>query len=824
MALCQLLGVYEQVAHGTQRKVMRSKCLKICPKPTLPRSQQNGAALRYEEPEQSRCQSHRRGEERRAEASFASSAASSRALHLSGGNADRLGGGKSLPETDSPAPNEVDLRTFYEAFPYPPEERNLDHFADGSQVVEGSPRHWFPLYFPDRPYTEDIDVLVAGCGTCQAARLSVLNPHTRITAIDISRVALEKTQQLKRQYNLKLLDLVELPVEEVSRLGRDFDLIYCTGVLHHLADPVEGLRALRSTLKPDGRLDLMLYGRHGRATTLVIQELMRRLSIRATGEGAAKALRWSRALPPDHPFWNATVPIKDLESHEGIADLLLNPRERSYSVDDIYNLLRQADLRLQRFFYQAYYSPRCALPTDSPLLAQLEKLPPEDQYAVIELFRSSIRKHQFVACRDDRPESAYRPEFSGSEFVRYVPVFTPGIKIVKEDYPNGGKGKIHYPLHKIGNPSFVLDASQLALLEAVNGRRSVASIVGKVAGKKNAKSREERAGRFFQTMWERDFLLFYMPPEDNIATAGSPKPQEVRPQGAIESPAGPSKRRISADGSRILYESCPLCAEEEIKLFREADCTTHPHYREGLPRTIRWVQCAGCEHIFTEGYFTEEVQGQVLEIAHAHQMPAPGKELETARHVAARIVSSLGSVRGRLGGRWLDVGFGNGALLATAAEFGHDAMGIDVRPAVVTAMRSLGYPARCVEFTDFHDEEGFDVISMADVLEHMPFPRQALRHADELLKPGGAVFISMPNMDCLIWKLMDRHESNPYWAELEHCHNFTRERLYRLLREVRFDPCHYAVNARYLAGMEVIARKPGEAVSPPATAVVRPPA
>ena len=731
---------------------------------------------------------------------------------------------KQLPETDSLASNEVDLREFYEAFPYPPEERNLDHFADGSQVVEGSPRHWFHLYFPDRVHTEDIDVLVAGCGTCQAARFSVLNPRTRITAIDISRVALEKTQELKRQYNLKLLDLVELPVEEVSRLGRDFDLIYCTGVLHHLADPVEGLGALRSTLKPDGRMDLMLYGRHGRATTLVIQELMRRLSIRATGEGAAKALRWSRAFPPDHPFWNATVPIKDLESHEGIADLLLNPRERSYSVGDIYNLLRQADLRLQRFFYQAYYSPRCALPADSPLLAQLEKLPPEDQYAVIELFRSSIRKHQFVACRDDRPESAYRPEFSGSEFSRYVPVFTPGIKIVKEDYPNGGKGKIHYPLHEIGNPSFVLDASRLALLEAVNGHRSVASIVRKVAGKEDAKSREERAGRFFQTMWENDFLLFHMPPEDNIATTGSPKPREVRPKRAIESPAGPSKRRISADGSRILYESCPLCSEEEIKLFREADCTTHPHYREGLPRTIRWVQCAGCEHIFTEGYFTEEVQGQVLETAHAHQMPTAGKELETARHVAARVVGSLGSVRGRVGGRWLDVGFGNGALLATAAEFGHDAMGIDVRPAVVTAMRSLGYPARCVEFTDFHDAEGFDVISMADVLEHMPFPRQALRHAEKLLKAGGAIFVSMPNMDCLIWKLMDRHESNPYWAELEHCHNFTRERLYALLQQVGFDPCHYAVNARYLAGMEVIARKPGEAVSPPATAVVRPPA
>ena len=731
-----------------------------------------------------------------------------------------------MPETDSLAPNEVDLREFYEAFPYPPEERNLDHFADGSQVVEGSPRHWFHLYFPDRPYTGDIDVLVAGCGTCQAARFSVLNPHTRITAIDISRVALEKTQELKRQYNLKLLDLVELPVEEVSRLGRDFDLIYCTGVLHHLADPVKGLRALRSALLPDGCMDLMLYGRHGRATTLVIQELMRRLNIRATGEGAEKALRWTRALPPDHPFWNATVPIKDLESHEGTADLLLNPRERSYSVDDIYRLLGQAGLRLQRFFYQAYYFPQCALPADSPLLAQLERLPPADQYAVIELFRSSIRKHQFVACRDDRPESTYKPSFPGSELSRYVPVFTPGIKIVKENYPNGGKGKIHFPLHEIGNSSFVLDASQLALLEAVNGRRSVASIVSKVAGEEDAKSLEEPARRFFQTMWEHDFLLFHMPPEDKQASGAQSalEMQGAQTNGSLVSPGRETTRRISSDGSRILYESCPLCSEEEIKFFREADCTAYPHYREGLPRTIRWVQCTSCEHIFTEGYFTEEVLGRVLEIAHPHQTPTPGKELETARHVAARIVGSLGSVRGRLGGRWLDVGFGNGALLTTAAEFGHEVVGIDVRPAVVTAMRSLDYPAHCVELTDFKDEEGFDAISMADVLEHMPFPRQALRHADELLKPGGAVFISMPNMDCLIWKLMDRHQSNPYWAELEHCHNFTRERLYRLLREVGFDPCHYAVNARYLAGMEVIARKLGETVSPAATAVVRPPA
>lgn len=51
--------------------------------------------------------------------------------------------------------------------------------------------------------------------------------------------------------------------------------------------------------------------------------------------------------------------------------------------------------------------------------------------------------------------------------------------------------------------------------------------------------------------------------------------------------------------------------------------------------------------------------------------------------------------------------------------------------------------------------------------------------------------------------------NNPYWGELKHCHNFTRERLYALLREQHFEPIHYDISRPYRACMEVIARKTG---------------
>jgi SAM-dependent methyltransferase len=257
--------------------------------------------------------------------------------------------------------------------------------------------------------------------------------------------------------------------------------------------------------------------------------------------------------------------------------------------------------------------------------------------------------------------------------------------------------------------------------------------------------------------------------------------------------------------ARIPYEACPLCDGRVLEEVCTASCAGHPRHRPGLPETLRWVRCAACDHVFVDGYFTDEALAILYAGRNPHQ--TPGHDMEPNRLVAARIVEHVASLRPRCEGRWLDVGFGNGALLATAEEFGWTVTGIDARDDNVKDMRDMGFEAHAIDLAYYEPPERFDVISMADVLEHMPFPREALAQVARILRDDGLLFLSMPNADCFVWRRLTSLGHNPYWGEIEHHHNFGRRRLYRLLHEHGFLPRRYDVSQRYRMGMEVIAEK-----------------
>ncbi len=255
--------------------------------------------------------------------------------------------------------------------------------------------------------------------------------------------------------------------------------------------------------------------------------------------------------------------------------------------------------------------------------------------------------------------------------------------------------------------------------------------------------------------------------------------------------------------ARATYACCPLCSGEQLVDLREEDCSHYPLDVQDLPGTILWRGCERCGHVFTSGYFQGEALERLFERTHPHQSAA--SDLEAGRLNAAPIVDRVSSLGGGGRGRWLEVGFGSGALLATAEEYGYEALGIDTRADSVAFLRELGYDARRADFMELEDETGFDVISMADVLEHLPFPGKALEHARQLMPRGGQLFVSAPNVDCLSWKVLDARGENPYWRELEHYHNFSREHLFWVLRRTGFEPIHYGVSPRYRATMEVVA-------------------
>ena len=218
---------------------------------------------------------------------------------------------------------------------------------------------------------------------------------------------------------------------------------------------------------------------------------------------------------------------------------------------------------------------------------------------------------------------------------------------------------------------------------------------------------------------------------------------------------------------------------------------------------MKWKRCTKCTHVFTEGYFTEDVCKLIFSKIHEHQRVGFDVEQQriTSSHIIEKILPYASS------GNWLDVGFGNGSLLFTAQEYGFTPIGLDLRSDNVRMMSSLGFESYCKDITDLSLNSKCSVISMADVLEHVPFPKSVLEAAYRLLADAGVLFVSMPNMESVAWKALDDQKVNPYWGELEHYHNFGRNRLYQLLQEFGFEPIRYGISERYRACMEVIAKK-----------------
>lgn len=254
---------------------------------------------------------------------------------------------------------------------------------------------------------------------------------------------------------------------------------------------------------------------------------------------------------------------------------------------------------------------------------------------------------------------------------------------------------------------------------------------------------------------------------------------------------------------RIIYKKCPLCNEQEINVHKTGNCSEHPLYNNKISSNIVWKKCEKCNHVFTEGYYSEK--SLELIFSKTNKVQKVGGPVEKNRHISSRIIEKI--IPSISSGIWLDVGFGNGSLLFTAKEYGFRPIGLDLRKENVDQIKYLGIEAYCEDLENFKLKEKCSVISLADVLEHTPFPKKILDCCNKLLNDNGILFLSMPNSESIIWDMANENNVNPYWGELEHYHNFSRSRLYSFLEENGFKAVRYGVSERYRVCMEVIAKK-----------------
>lgn len=250
-------------------------------------------------------------------------------------------------------------------------------------------------------------VLDAGCGTGDNTVFlaeQLRDTRAEIVGLDFSDTSLEVNRARLAKRGLTNVRHVLAPIEEAPTLDLgEFDFIVCTGVLHHLASPIEGLSALRSLLKPDGIMGLMVYARYGREPVYLMQSLLRRLAppslepaqrlriLKRTIEGLPPQQRSIRGLL-DTPLFRGEI----TQSDAGAYDLLLHTQDRAYTVPEIHEWTADAGMRVLDWAVPRAYDPSTYLAG-----VGMGHLDAAERAATAELMHGGMTKHEFFVERDD---------------------------------------------------------------------------------------------------------------------------------------------------------------------------------------------------------------------------------------------------------------------------------------------------------------------------------------------------------------------------------------------------------------------------------------
>jgi SAM-dependent methyltransferase len=391
----------------------------------------------------------------------------------------------------------MEVRDFYERYPYPRPIEDLEAYR--LRWLDPQRRRAdYHLFWPHRTYREDRSILVAGCGTSQAAKHALRWPKARVVGIDFSASSVRATEALKARHALDNLEVRELPIERVGELDEQFDQIICTGVLHHLPDPDAGLAALRKVLKSDGAMQLMVYAPYGRAGIYMVQEFCKRVGITAAEEDAIpKLIAALTLLPRGHPLENLLRIAPDFREEAALADALLNPQDRAYSVPQLFDFIARTDLSFGRWGRQAEYFPQCGALARIPQADRLQQLPLVDQFAAVELFRGTMIRHSVIV-HADAPQPI---DFSGHAWTRYVPIRLPDTLFVLENLPAGAAAALVNRTHTYPDLVLAINSREKHWFDAIDGTRTIGEIVVAPDDLANAQ-------RLFKRLWSYDQIVF----------------------------------------------------------------------------------------------------------------------------------------------------------------------------------------------------------------------------------------------------------------------------------------------------------------------------
>lgn len=290
------------------------------------------------------------------------------------------------------------VRRQYEDNPYPvwvsvnnPQSMSAEELA--RRLRPGENVQAFP-----RP----VPILVAGCGTgYHPIEVAMTFNDCKVLAVDLSRASLGYAVRMAELFGITNIDFHQADILKLNGLNRRFAVIECSGVLHHLKEPMMGWQVLVDLLEPGGLMQIGLYSERARRDIQAARKFAGAQGFPATPDGIRRCRRAIINLPSEHPARGALT-AGDFFTLNGCRDLIMHSQEQTFTLPGIAEYLDRLGLRFLGFQcdaailgrFRAMFPDYKAL-TDLALWDRFEEGHPE----------SFKGMYQFWCCRKERSTS-----------------------------------------------------------------------------------------------------------------------------------------------------------------------------------------------------------------------------------------------------------------------------------------------------------------------------------------------------------------------------------------------------------------------------------
>ena len=255
------------------------------------------------------------------------------------------------------------VRNHYECYPYPcypllASVRACDTYALNLSAL-------WTKFNGELPPDAARRVLIAGCGSFSPYPFSIANTESDITALDLSASSLRRARLHCLLHGCRNVRYQVGDLRDETVAPGQFGLIDAYGVLHHLEDPLAGLRSLEARLAAGGILRVMVYNRYARREEESIRWAFRMMGITDTAR-AKDIIRRSAKGSRLRKFIEAS---DEAGFEAGLADALLHPCVRMFRIDELLELIRHTGLEPLQF---AHYGAREDVEDEVQRIRQLE--------------------------------------------------------------------------------------------------------------------------------------------------------------------------------------------------------------------------------------------------------------------------------------------------------------------------------------------------------------------------------------------------------------------------------------------------------------------